>query len=90
MWDYETKENVLSLDWNPAGSLLGLTTKDKTVSVVDPRSLEESSRLNTLAHEGIKTHKMTWLDDEHLATTGYSKRNEREIKTFDIRNFTAP
>ena len=79
---------MLSLDWNSLGSLLTATTKDKLVHVFDPRSKEESSHLSVQAHEGIKTHKAVWLDGEHLATTGFSKNNERQIRLWDTTNFT--
>lgn len=90
IWDCPTSENVLSLEWNPNGSLLSYTTKDKLVNIVDPRSNDEKTKLSVLAHEGIKTSKVVWTGNDSVATTGFSKRNEREIRTWDIRNFTAP
>ena len=88
IWDFTAGENVLSLEWSNNGSLLGCTTKDKLVHILDPRSNDEKSRLSVQAHEGIKTHKMVWLDNEHIATTGFSKSNERQIRLWDSRNFT--
>jgi coronin-1B/1C/6 len=88
IWDFTAGENILSLEWNHNGSLLGVTTKDKLVQVFDPRSTEETSRLSVQAHEGIKTHKMTWLNNETLCTTGFSKTNERQVRIWDSRNFT--
>jgi coronin-1B/1C/6 len=88
IWDFSQGENILSLDWSPLGNLLGITTKDKLVHILDPRSTENSSHLSVQAHEGIKTHKMGFLDNEHIYTTGFSKNNERQIKLWDTRNFT--
>jgi len=35
--NYELSEGVTSLDWNLQGSLLGSTTKDKKLFIIDPR-----------------------------------------------------
>jgi len=56
--------------------------------VLDPRSTDPNSKLSVQAHDGIKTHKTVWLDNEHLATTGFSKTNERQVRLWDTRNFT--
>jgi len=88
VWDFSQSENVLSLDWNSLGSLVGCTTKDRLVHVLDPRSKDSGSRLSVQAHDGVKPHKMVFLSNEHIATTGFSKTNERQIKLWDTRNFT--
>jgi WD40 repeat protein len=86
-WEFQTAENVLSLDWSPNGSLLGCTSKDKLVHVLDPRSTEKKA-LSVAAHEGLKSHKMVWLDNEFFSTTGFSKSNERQVRLWDSRNLT--
>lgn len=88
VWDFNCAENVLSLDWNATGTMLSCTTKDHLLHVFDPRNTSGSGNLSVAAHEGLKTHKAVWLDSEHLATTGFSKSNERQIRLWDTRNFT--
>lgn len=88
IWDFSTNEAILSLEWSPNGALLGCTTKDKLLHIVDPRSTADNSKLSVAAHEGIKTHKMVWVNNESCVTTGFSKKNERQIKLWDIRNLT--
>lgn len=79
-------DGVHSLDWNHNGSLVGLTTKEKLVYVVDPRG--EKMQMSCKAHDSGKTQKMGWLDGDHLFTCGFSKSNERQIKLYDTRKFT--
>lgn len=79
-------DGILSLDWNYNGSLVGLTTKEKLVYVLDPRGTNEI--LSCKAHESGKSQKMLFLDEHHLFTCGFSKSNERQIKLFDTRKFT--
>jgi len=83
-----TGDTVTSLDWNHNGSLLGFTTKQKMVNVFDPR--QNSITLQSIAHESGKTQKMLFLDSNYLITCGFSKGNERQMKLWDMRNFSAP
>jgi WD40 repeat protein len=81
------KDGIFSLDWNANGSLLGLTTKEKLVYVVDPRN--NKNQISSPSHESGKTQKMCFLDADYLLTCGFSKTNAREIKLFDTRKFTS-
>jgi WD40 repeat protein len=80
------KDGIYSLDWNANGSLLGTTTKEKLVYVIDPRG--EKTQLTCHAHDSGKTQKMAFLDGDYLFTCGFGKTNAREIKLFDTRKFT--
>ncbi len=87
IWENAFDSSVVSLDWNPIGSLIGCTTKEKTINVVDPRSKSES--LKVQGHEGLKTQKMVFLNNnEYILSAGFSKTNERQLKLWDFRNFT--
>jgi hypothetical protein len=79
-------DNLYSLDWNHNGSLLGVTTKGKVVNVIDPRG--NKVEMECHAHDSGKTQKVTFLDQNFLMTSGFSKSNERQIKLFDMRKFT--
>jgi len=49
---------------------------------------EEAKRcISAPSFEGNKTQKMVWLNQDHLAVTGFSKANNREIRLFDTRKF---
>jgi len=91
LWDFTLEQNLTSLEWNPNGSLLGLTCKDKTINIFDPRLQEgdEKRQLKVLAHEGNKTQKMVWMsNNDYILSTGFSKTNERQFKVWDLRAFT--
>jgi coronin-1B/1C/6 len=78
-------ENPLSLDWNYNGSLVGVSTKEKMIHVIDPRG--SKINLSTKNGESTKPQKMGFLDSNYLFSAGVSKSNERQVKLFDMRNF---
>jgi len=80
-------DNITSMDWSRNGSLLGATTKAKVVSLVDPRA--NKVELQTKTHDSAKSQRVLFLDENHIFTIGFSRSNDREIRLFDIRNFTA-
>lgn len=83
----KTQSNDLA--WSPNGSLLATTTKDKLVSVFDPRQ-GNGSLQSSKAHEGARQQKLTWLgDSERIFTCGF-EINERQYAVWDVRNFAAP
>ena len=75
-----------SLDWNPIGSLVGVTNKKKTINIFDPR--EKKSVLVTQIYESPKSPKFTWVGENTFVTTGFSKQNVKELKLWDIRKVT--
>ena len=75
-----------SLDWNPVGSLVGVTNKKKMINIFDPR--EKKSVLVTQIYESPKSPKFTWVGENTFVTTGFSKQNVKELKLWDIRKVT--
>lgn len=80
-----SRDTVLSLEWNPNGSLLGITNKEKLVHVLDPRN--NKITMSAKAHDSSKSQKMLFLDDNYLFVCGVSRSNDRQIKLFDMRKF---
>jgi WD40 repeat protein len=78
-------EAPLSLDWNYNGSLVGCTTKEKLIHVIDPR--ESKIILTSKSMDSTKPQKMGFLDSNYLFSCGVSKSNERQIRLYDMRNF---
>ena len=72
-----------SLDWNPIGSLVGVTNKKKTINIFDPR--EKKSILVTQIYESPRSPKFTWVSENTFITTGFSKQNVKELKLWDVR-----
>ena len=83
------KSPTYSLDWSHNGSLLGTLTKDKNLSIFDPRGDQVAQQVS--AHEGSKPQKHVWLgDSQTILTCGFSKLSEREYAVWDARNFASP
>ena len=75
-----------SLEWNPNGVLVGVTTKKKKIYIFDPRAKKEV--LDTQIYESPRSPKFTWTDENTFVTTGFSKSNVKELKLWDIRKVT--
>lgn len=76
-----------------ARDTLASTSKDKALSIIDPRAKKIVASVN--CHEGPKATKCCWVDGfagspGHILTTGSSKSNERELHLWDIKSFTKP
>ena len=72
-----------SLDWNPLGSLVGVTNKKKTINIFDPRN--KKPMLVTKIYESPRSPKFVWVSENNFVTTGFSKENVKELKLWDIR-----
>lgn len=98
-WDLEVQHCVKTITmpqipfcakWNWTGSLLGITTKDKALHIVDPRQNEITQSVQ--CHEGAKPLRCEWLGGIHASTNtyiltgGFSRQAEREIALWDTRN----
>ncbi|KAL8271949.1 hypothetical protein Esti_004073 [Eimeria stiedai] len=86
-------DSVLSVKWSNSGEKLASTSKDKSLSIIDPR--EKKVVASVTCHEGSKASKCCWVDGfagapGHVLTTGFSKSNVRELHLWDIKNFTKP
>ena len=95
VWDVEKQGEVASTDahtsliqdvqWNADGSLLGTSCKDKVVRLFDPRGSSVPTELKA-AHEGSKSVKLAFLQDGLLATVGFTRQSQRQIKIWDARD----
>ncbi|KAL8431146.1 hypothetical protein ACSSS7_005464 [Eimeria intestinalis] len=86
-------DSVLSVKWSNSGDKLASTSKDKSLSIIDPRA--KNVVASVTCHEGSKASKCCWVDGfagapGHVLTTGFSKNNVRELHLWDIKNFTKP
>ena len=82
--DYKMQNNINSILWNPSGSLLGISTTNKLLTIIDPRN-------STLNFEEKVTDinsrtKFVWLNDNSFASIGY-KTHEKifYLNLYDIR-----
>ena len=79
----EGPENNICLGWNHNGSLLGSLWKDKKYRIIDPR--QNHFAIQADSHQGPKTQKFTYLDNNYITTVGFSAHNSREIALWDLR-----
>ncbi|CAK7271639.1 Coronin-like protein crn1 [Sporothrix epigloea] len=91
LWDITTgqaarslkqSDIVQSLSWNPSGSLLVTTSRDKKIRVWDVR--QESPVHDAPGHSGAKNSRVVWLGDHNrFATTGFSRMSERQLALWE-------
>lgn len=80
---------MTGLDWSHNGSLLSAISKDRIMTIFDPRKEGPAMVANT--HEGARPQKLVWLgDSQTILTCGFSKVSEREYAVFDTRDLTTP
>jgi WD40 repeat protein len=79
------QDGIFSIDWNSNGSLLGVTTKEKNIHIIDPRA--NKIEMSAKGHESGKVQKVSFLTGDYLMSCGFSKNNERQIRLYDTRNF---
>ena len=61
--------------------------KGSTMTFYDARKAD-TSVLNGASHQGAKSQKIQWIDDETVITSGFSKINEREYAVWDLRQLS--
>ncbi|BFZ60390.1 Coronin-like protein crn1 [Saitoella coloradoensis] len=98
LWDISTGQDkvtlkhadiIQSLSWNRQGTLMVTTSRDKKIRIWDPRSPDAVKVSN--GHEGAKTSRAVWLGDtDRIATTGFSKRSDRQLALWDTNDMFKP
>ena len=94
-WDCEKGEEIASFGgnteltqdivWDYFGDKVATSCKDKKVRVLDARGMTQAVEFN--AHEGSKSVKLSFLGKTgHLASVGFTKQSQRELKIWDLRN----
>ncbi|KAF8677345.1 coronin [Rhizoctonia solani] len=76
-------DTIQSLTWNPTGTLLATTCRDRKIRLFDPRAGSEAVRIGD-GHAGIKGARVVWLGGhDRIATTGFSKISGRQLALWD-------
>lgn len=97
VWDVEQQAEVLNFDtatnphefsWNSTGSLLATPTKDKFVTIVDPRAPGAAMRFEAFA--GSKQSSVRFMDNHgSIACIGFTKQSGRVFSIWDPKNLGA-
>ncbi|KAG0704548.1 hypothetical protein DFH29DRAFT_801556 [Suillus ampliporus] len=76
-------DTIQSLAFNPTGTLMATTCRDRKLRLFDPRAGGEAVRV-TEAHGGIKGARAVWMGDlDKIATTGFSKMSDRQVSIWE-------
>ena len=73
--------------WNPNGTLIGATTKKKTINIFDPRA--NKMILSHHINDIFQAAKFDWLDNNTFATTSWTKAGAKTLKLWDVRKVKA-
>ncbi|KAG5641190.1 hypothetical protein DXG03_005790 [Asterophora parasitica] len=74
---------IQSIAFNPTGTLLATTCRDRKLRIFDPRSGGEAVRVVD-GHGGIKGSRVAWMGDlDKIATTGFSKMSDRQVAIWE-------
>jgi coronin-1B/1C/6 len=74
---------IQSMAFNPTGTILATTCRDRKVRLFDPRVGGEAVRVAD-GHGGVKGARVTWMgDNDRLATTGFSKMSDRQLSVWE-------
>lgn len=94
LWDLASPEDpratltgygdiVQGMAFNPTGTLLATTCRDRKLRLFDPRVGGEAVRI-TDGHSGIKGSRVTWMGEhDKIATTGFSKMSDRQVSIWE-------
>ncbi|XP_062610316.1 coronin-7-like [Saccostrea cucullata] len=82
------KDQIQSLSWRGNGQVFVTSCKDKRLRIIDPRA--SSVVQETQGHDNMRDSRALWLGDKDIiCTTGFSRSREREVKLWDLRNFSS-
>lgn len=80
------KDLIQEIVWDYTGASYATSSKDKAVRIFDGRTGTVSTTIEP-CHEGGKSVKMTYLGNSNkLATVGFTKQSQRQLKIWDSRN----
>lgn len=94
LWDLAAPENsrvelsghgdtIQSLTFNPTGTLLATTCRDRKMRIFDPRTGGQPVRISD-GHTGIKGSRLVWMGEHgRIASTGFSKMSDRQVGIWD-------
>jgi coronin-1B/1C/6 len=71
------------VQWNPNGTLVGATTKNKFMNVFDPRA--NKMIFKHQINEKIHSAKFTWIDNDTFVTTSWNQSGAKLLKLWDVR-----
>jgi coronin-1B/1C/6 len=95
LWDLSKAENaksvlsghgdaIQSIAFDPSGTMLATTCRDRKLRLFDPRAGGEAVRI-TDGHGGVKGARVVWMGElGRIATTGFSKMSDRQVSIWEL------
>ena len=80
---FKLSYNPNTLLWSPNGDLIGITTKNKFLTIYDPRNRKAVFQ-DQISQNSLIT-KFVWLDNNSVATVGINADNKKVLSLLDIR-----
>ena len=71
------------VQWNPNGTLVGATTKNKFMNVFDPRA--NKMIFKQKKKKKIQSAKFAWIDNDSFVTTSWNQSGAKFLKLWDVR-----
>ena len=81
--ELKADETPTCVQWSPNGTLVGATTKKKTINIFDPRA--NKMIMNHVINEQFQAAKFAWTDNETFVTSSWTKTKAKMLKLWDIR-----
>jgi WD40 repeat protein len=75
-------DGAFNMAWSPQGDKVAIATKDGRLMVLDPR--RQDSQAVGKAHDSPRSFQITWIDDTHLLSVGFSRGSQRRINLYSI------
>ena len=77
------QDAIQSIAFDPTGTMLATTSRDRKLRVFDPRTGPDPVRIAD-SHGGVKGARVVWMGDTgRIATTGFSKMSDRQVGIWD-------
>ncbi|ODN89162.1 actin cross-linking [Cryptococcus wingfieldii CBS 7118] len=73
---------VYRLAFSPSGDRVAIGSKDGRLLVFDPR--DTSTVVSGKAHDSPRSFQISWIDEEHIVTVGFSRGSLRKILLYRL------
>ncbi|WVQ70262.1 uncharacterized protein L199_008488 [Kwoniella botswanensis] len=73
---------AFNLTFSPEGDRVAIATKDNQILILDPRIT--SQVISGRSHDSPRSFQISWIDDNHLVSVGFSKGSQRKINLYQI------
>ena len=81
--NWKLEYNPSTILWSPNGDLIGITAKNKILTIYDPRNRKAIFQEQISQNSSVT--KFAWLDNNTVTTVGISKNANKTLSLIDIR-----